>query len=592
MRIGSIYRALEARLTLDQQTFEFAPIVVHVRECGTYAGAQIGSAVVSYPAHYAEGAALELGKSASISVGGRTIFKGVVGADPYSVDDQTDEVELVLYDDKWLISAKVIGQIGIGTRGTPAGAKGFADVAFETVFNSDGKPNKDDSFYEFLTGTSAAYWTLKDVMQWIFQYYVDPTISTVAAAQLVGAGYARTPSDLNLIGKTALQAIDSVAQMAGETWGLVPEENESGDVISVFRSVRPGAGTQRTVKLFRPRGRARADSASEWHASSVKISGSVQDSRDVFQAVSAPIVQETTYTSEGGSRLLVQVPGFKDKKYAVRYGVDVTNYSSRSLGSDLSEGSPPKPWLTHLLTRVLDASYITAAQLVADPTLLYTPQISEPILWVNPDESGFRLCKGGYRIDPKNATLDLAQELELFRDVGDDPEKVKIEDWSHVTLLLTVATVLEYPVHAETDAGSRFLPTEFYSVISKTDLVPERRFSNGLPDLAGNKNAIVSPAGALEDYVDVVERLQDSVDSAIEATPEIETPFELSFPFWPEIDIGDRVALVGRSLQVTGNEVVTEIEYRFAEGIPDEVRVRATSVTASCDLDRIRKGEA
>ena len=571
--------------------------VVHVQEINKYAGAAIGNAVISYPAAFAVDADPELGKEARLKIGGKTVFRGVVGQGPFDIGPDSDEIVLVLFDDKWLIASKTIGQIGVGTQGDPAGTTGFKDVGFEVIFNRDGRPNKDPASIEFNTGSTAVYWTCKTIMQFLFGY-VDATVATLDDDLLSGDGYARIPTHVNLIGQQVHQAIDTVAQLAGESWGLVP-----GSAKSEFIPVRPGSGTQRTVRLFKPKAGARSTSSNKYHAVRCSVPKSIRSSRDLYQAVSAPIVKEHTYSSVAGEEegdpedpLLLRAASFADKSYAARFYVDVTKYADYNLGSSLSAGSTPKPWLAHLVTRISadGSAYVTAAQIAADDTLRGAQRIQKPFVWLatDGDKGNARLVDAGHRIDLDHGTIDFKATLDLMADTGDDPEDVAITDWSTVGIWLTVATVLEIPESVETASGSQYLPVSFCQVISKSDLAPERRQLADLPDLAGNNNAITTEADPdEEEYIDITTRLQDAINSAIAASPAVETPVTVELPFVPLFEIGDLLAVSGRAVGASGDEAISSISYKFTEGVPSMAVVNATNVPAAIDPDNYLEPE-
>lgn len=570
------------------QVFRFWPVEATIVEIQKYAGTAVGSAVVSFRHNFARDAEPEMGREVRLQIGGDIVFRGTVGQAPFVIGTGFDEVELLCFDDKWGMSARIVGQPGIGTQGSPAGSDGFKDVGFDLVFNRDGRPNKDPSSREFNTGSTAVYWTLRDVLLFLFDYYVADDVARIAAAQVAGSAYDRAPSHLNLVGQTALQAVDNVAQLSGESWGLT-----YGQSYSSFQRVAPGAGTLRTIHLFSPGARRLATEATPYHASDCRVESSILEARDTHQAISAHIVKESTYTNTGSDPLLTRLASYSDKEYAARFAVDVTQYLTHSLGGNLSAGAPPKPWLTHLLTRrTSDASgYVTAAQIVATPALAGNATVAAPVLWLSGDgkEANARLCVGGVRIDCPNATIDLKDKVTLMLDAADDDGKEEEEvtgiNWSTVGLWLTVATVLETPQSVESDAGDTYLPAPFYQLISKPDLVPERRQDSWLPDPSGNNNAITKLAtSAEEQYVDVTSRLEEAVSASLAASPAIATPLTLLFPFVPTFDIGDRIRLRGRNVNLTGNEVVTRIVYNVHEAF--ECRVQATNVLACVDPDQ------
>jgi hypothetical protein len=283
---------------------------VAVHEVSVFAGATIGQAVVGWPARYASDASMEMGKSVRLRIGSKTAFRGVVGQMLGTIDPDDDSIGVLLYDDKWLLNSRTVGQVGIGTQG--GGAGGFADVGFQVVFNRAGAPNKNPDSLDFNTGSTAVYWTCKTVLQFLFAYYVPDGFTLDASA--FSAAYDRAPTDLDLRWMKALDAIDTVVSIAGESWGLTYQTSGS-----TFVSVRPGAGDQKRVRLFAPKGGARAESAGETVAQNATISKSIRTVRDRYQAVSAPVVKEHTYCSiedeTWGVPLLVGRHVIDDAKY-------------------------------------------------------------------------------------------------------------------------------------------------------------------------------------------------------------------------------------------------------------------------------------
>jgi len=568
----------QVRAYFASSPVNYVPSTVAVHEISAFAGAAIGSAVVSYPLKYAEAASPDMGTVVRLKHGSSWVFRGVIGEAPYAVDNARDEVVLVCYCDKWRMGHKTIGQIGIGTEGAEAGDDGWPDVGFDLVFNRDGRPNKDPSSRTFNTGSTAVYWTLETIMRFIFDNYISDDVARLSNSYSLGTPYDRTPNHVVLAGLTALQAVDLVAQMAGETWSLTP-----GSSYSTFTLVRVGSGTTRRLRLFRPRSGARHVDATQWHADRVSVRQSIRNSTDIYQAVSAPIHKEHTYSSTGDDPLLTRQSWWSDAEWVARYAVDVTAYDANNLGHDLSAGSQPKPWLSHLLTRTKTDSlaYVTAAELVATPALLANPQLDKPILWLATDglEANARRVAGGARIDIEAGTVDLQGTVSLMADTGDDPEDVDVADWSTVGIWLTVVTILELPESAESDSGDTYLPENSYTVISKPDLVPERRQAVWLPDLAGDNNAVTKIAPDPDDeeiYVDISDKLADAVAAALAGTPRIETRMDVGLPFSPVIHVGDRISILGRAVGAAGNEVCVQVRYRVYEQY--ESSIRATNV--------------
>ncbi len=71
----------------------------------------------------------------------------------------------------------------------------------------------------------------------------------------------------------------------------------------------------------------------------------------------------------------------------------------------------------------------------------------------------------------------------------------------------------------------------------------------------------------------------------------MESPVTFEMPFLPDIDIGNRIAINGRNLHVSGDEVVTSMQYRFEEGTFDYVAVQATNLPATIDPEQFVEGE-
>ena len=589
--IGIVYIPPAAGVHLDHSMMVEFPVRSTIQRVEQYAGTAIGSCTFGYPANHAQAANRRMGTRCRITIGADTIFRGAIVHGPISIGQTEDEVWFVAVDDKWLMNAHKVGEIGIGTMGTPAGAEGFTDVGFEVVFNPDGRSNKAPgaTTYDFNTGSTAVPWTLRDIMQFIFTHYVETDVAQCASGAIAHAAYDITPVGLNLVGQSAVAAIDQVAQLAGESWGLIPGANYSS-----FVAVRAGAGTVRNVQLNMPGFGAVLASASDGSAGETSVQTSIQNCRDGYQAISAPIVKEVVHTNMGADALLSRVVGFSsgglEKEYVARFEVVVTKYTANHLGRDLSAGSRPKPWRSGNVTRVNAAAtaYLSAAQIAADPTLLGNRAADTPV-WLAKDgvEATACLLTGGYRISREHGTIDFKATLEAApAEAGQPPQSIAITDWPAVGIWMTPATVLEIPESAVTTPSARYLDKPITDPIRKTDLVPERRQDAWVPDPAGGPNAKLklSP-GAEEKYVDVGPRLAEIAASALARSPKIETPIQVTLPFFPIWQLGDRVALIGRPLGQTGDEVITEITWQVHHEY--ETRLRATNVMSAVDPSKI-----
>ncbi len=574
---NGVYKPLDADLILSDQIAQEFPVHSTIDKVEQFAGAAIGSAVVRYPANHAEAITRDLGNVGRIKIGGTTIFRGRIGHGPIAISEGDDEVQIVLFDDKWVMQSRIIGQPGIGTQGSPAGKLGFKDVGFEVCFNEDGKPNKSPSSYDFNTGSTAVYWTVRDVMRFLFLYYVPTSIATISSAEIEHDAYDLEPTHLYLVGQNAVQAVDNTVKLIGETWTLVP-----GSSVSTFKSIRRGAGTLRTIRLFQPGRGAKVTAATDDHAQDAFVSLSIKDCKDVFYAVSAPIVQETTYSTANG--LLARNASYVDKEYQAQYRVDVTQYEDNALGKNLSAGSKPKPWRPDLVTRMNSTAsdYLTAEAVAANPALLKNKRVEIPI-WVSSDGAAenARLITGGYRINCREGTVELKEVLQIAVAAGAAAETLEIANWSTVALWVTVATVLETSESA-TSSNAAYLDVPMYAVITKRDVVPERRYESILPDLGSTPHAgEVFAADTAEKYVDVTDMLKDIADGAAAAAPEVESPITARMPFFPGWLVGDRVQIGGRDLGTSGDEVIVSVVYDVHHSYM--TTIQATNIFAAID---------
>ena len=557
--------------------------VAEIRTIEQMAGGSVGAAVIAYPARYARDADPQMGGGCTLKLGNKVVFHGVVIDGPFDVDNADDIVELMLVDDKHLMQAHTVGEPGIGT--IAGGDGGFTDVGFEIVFNKDGGPNKKSGSRDFSLGSSAVYWSLKQALLFVFENYI--TGVTIDDSKLSSA-YDVTPSHVDVTGQTALQAVDTLVQLSGESWGLVPRSSSSA-----FTPVKPGSGTVRSIFLPEPNAGAQATDATQYTPSSVRVAKSIVDCKDNYQAISAPIVKEHTYRNAGSNPLLTLLAGFEDKEYSARFAVDVSKYSEHSLGNDRSTGAQPKPWLPQLLTRIKSdgTAYLTAAELAATPALRAAPRAGKPFVWLATDgvEANAKLVTGGIRIDPQHATIDFKSQVELANDNGESAKKTSVTDWSAVGIWLTVATLLEVPEWSETAAENQYLTVSMNQQIRKPDLVPEKREDVWLPDLSGNNNAVSKVAeGSEESYVDISGELDVAIDAAIAATSTTEISLDLEFEFIPTFNIGDHITLRGRDAGESGDEVVTKVAYNVARAY--ETRVHATNLVGSVDPDNFIEG--
>lgn len=581
---NGVFVPLPATLWLQNKLFRSFPVNANIKTIEQFAGATPGTALVTYPSEPADNTTRQMGSRAWIKIGGSTVFRGAVAHGPFAISVDQDEVQLVLVDDKWRMAGNKIGQYPIGTQGSPAGSLGFKDVGFDVTFNKDGKPNKQTSALDFTNSTTADFWTLADIMEFIFQYYVPTTIASLETSVLNTSSYERIPTHLSLFGQTAVQAVNTIAELAGESWSLRP-----GDSRSEFCRVYPDGGTVRQVNLFASKSGGQAVNASERHASECNVALSVENVHDKYQVFSSLIVKESVMTNTGSDPLLTRVANFKHKEYAARFTVDVSKYEANNLGKNLSSGAQPKAWLTDLVTREKSdgSGYHTAAEITANEALLKNKR-ADVAIWISLDgtEANAKLCVGKYKIDVKHALIDFEARPEIMDDKGKGRHQVDVTDWSTIGIWMTVATVLETP-EIVVSAEDAFLPDSQYELINKTDLVPERRQNSWLPDLSvtDNPNAISKLATSAEEkYVDVTARLTEVIDSSLAQSPEVESPIDIVLPFYPVWQVGDKVTIAGRDSGANGNEVITAITFNVHHDY--ETRIQASNVMKSIDPEK------
>jgi hypothetical protein len=563
--------------------------VCTIEKLEQFAGDAIGSAIIRYPATNANNTVRRMGDSARIAIGGQTVFRGCVGHAPFEVSVDQDEVQLVLFDDKWRMGARKIGQQGIGTTGPEEARTGFTDVGYDTVFNRDGKPDKKvgdtDDDLDFSLASTAVYWTLRDVLKWVFKFYVRGDTAILPPAQVAHAAWDRKPSNLNLYGMSPVAAAQTLAQLAGESWALLPQAG-----YSTYRSVRPGSGTIRPLRLFAPTSRGNMAGVTEATVSDINAALSIQACRDKFLASSSEVVLERVYSRSNGMLLAPitsPVPG-----YAKRYRVDVTKYADNGLGPNRLAGSRPKVWRKQLVTRLAlgetDMHYATAAEVAATPSLEAAESAEIPV-WISVDGTvgGMKLLAGGYRIDVENSTLDIHEKLEVFAD-GDRTKKTELNgiNWTVAGIWMTVATVLDGAEIAASADAALYLAEPVVEAVKRSDLVPERRYHSVLPKLTGDDpHAYDSFAvGAEEKYVDITARLNDALAAMADSSPEVESPITATLPLFPVWQLGDRVEIQGRPHGASGREVITRIAYSVYEDFTTQIE--ATNVMVAVEAEK------
>jgi hypothetical protein len=580
-----------AALLLDSPAFPDVAAEAVIEEIALYAGSAIGSAVVSFPASYALDAAPAMGAPAVLSLDGAPVFRGVVGQAPYRIDRDDDLLTLVLYDDKFRLDGLVVGEHGVGS--WEEGARGYTAVGYDIVFNRDGRPNKDPEALDFSLASNAVSWTLKDVLELLFEYVVPATLATLDSETLPES-YDLAPDHLDLSGLSALQAIDAIASLSGATWSLHPGAAADFETVSAFVSVHASSGTERVCRLAAPRAGARVSDADRLCPTSVNVGPSIFNFRSRFQTVSAPTVKEHLHSTSGASPLLVDADPVSSK-FCRRLVVDPTAYETHNLGGNLASGSRPKPWLPALVSRPAadGASYLSAAAIAADPALRSVPPVAAPVLYITlPGSPAVRLLVlSGYSLDLDACAIDLEPALVVpaLDGATEATEEtftlVTGDAWATSDFHLTVATRLEVRQSVTLDSETE-LPDAYTALSRRLDLVPEARGLSLLPDLSStDRNAATQiDSAASPAYVDLEDQLTATATAALAAGGVLEVPVSLEFPLFPVLEIGDRLSIVNRDTPAVADTVVTEIVYSLAES--QTVRVSATNVLGAVNPEK------
>lgn len=564
-----IYAPPRVKIVFAGATFSRAVAEARLVSYDKLPGEAVGSAVVEFSAADAGDFNPAMGALADIYCGGAKVFAGYVVDAPAQVGADSDVSRLVLADIKGLLRGRFIGEDGIGDLEDG----GFACRGYQCVFNRGGFGDKDAA--ELKWGGTAA-WRCVDIIQWIFTHYVPPALAT-GGGQTLDGGWLREPADLDLTGSTVLAAIDTVAQLAGESWDLRPRSGAAH-----FTRIAPGMGDVKTVRLFQPGRGAQASDAGEYHATAAEIRPSVAGSFDKAEAHSAPGVIETTFgTGEpyGSSIVKVGAPG--DKKFVMRFRLDVTTYAARKAGLALTATCRPKEIMPWLVTR------LSAAGAAATPPYTATMErMKGPIVWIVPDTTvetpkALRV-DDGYRIDLDWSVIDFEQRVGILAADG-APGDIEIADWDKVGVYLTAAVRIEdrQTQTAESDAG---LPLAQKCRVNRPDMVPEWRWKSVIP--ADNENGweLASDDDEPELCVDCSADLAAAAAAALASAPSVQYHGRLSFATVPNIMPGDRVRIKGRTLPAGGASLpVVDVRMGCVDGMPDDVEVSLGNAPVALD---------
>lgn len=565
-----IYAPPRVKIVFAGATFSTAVAEARLVSYDKLPGEAVGSAVVEFSAADAGDFNPAMGALADIYCGGAKVFAGYVVDAPAQVDPDSDVSRLVLADIKGLLRGRFIGEEGIGD----LEGGGFACRGYQCIFNRDGFGDKAPSALKW-GGTAA--WRCADILNWIFVHYVPAALAT-GDAQAPSGGWLREPADLDLTGATVLAAIDTVAQLAGESWDLRPRSSGA----ALFTRIATDQGDTKTVRLFQPGRGAQASDAGEYHATAAEIRPSVAGSVDKAEAHSAPGVIETTLgTGEtyGSSIVKVGAPG--DKKYAMRYRVDVTTYAARKAGLALTATCRPKEIMPWLVTR------LSAAGAAATPPYTATMErMKGPIVWIVPDTTvatpkALRV-DDGYRIDLDWSTIDFEPRVGILAADGAQGE-IEIADWDKAGIYLTAAVRIE-DRQAETAEAGTDLPLAQKCRVYRPDMVPEWRWKSVIPASNADGWEVASDAADPALCVDCSTDLAAAATAALASAPGVQYNGRVRFATVPDILPGDRVKLVGRTLPSGGVALpVVDVRMGCVDGMPDEVEIGLGNAPVALD---------
>ena len=195
-----------------------------------------------------------------------------------------------------------------------------------------------------------------------------------------------------------------------------------------------------------------------------------------------------------------------------------------------------------------------------------------------------QLVTDGIRIDEKNGAIEFKELVTVWEETGGTWFKVQknLNGKTNLAVWVTVAVEDPLPEYAETDEA---IFTRRNVEVIESRLEPLRRYNSWLPNLASsdrNAHSVIAAASE-EKYRDITARLQALAAAAAASSPNIERPLSFFFPWLPLFRIGDRIALSGRTMPVSGNEVVIEITYN---GDDQECEVRASDVVGTVNPEQ------
>lgn len=520
------------------------------------------------------------------------IFHGHTVETITPITDSDTTVTLRAVDVRYAMAAKQIGQYGIGPTDTIGGWPGYG---YDLRFNPDGRPNRSASpeasgVYTFDSTPSAQPWTYAQLLQFLFFWYVDSDLITLQTGNLDGSFDTVLPGYALQIG-TLPANLDRILSTLGGTWSLTYTGSLGDDTPPYFQPVT-ATSTPPVTHPIHLNDRDHKAPPSVYSASSATITRSTRRSYDNVEVSSSPLITEATFASRdiydaGMPTLLVRHTDTVDiLGYHGYFDVDVTQYAAANLGASLAAGSLPKPWHSHLVTRIDPDTYNSSGAAVADRFVAPgNPGVGEPVqlgnwLWisVNSGDSWVKV-KSGVRIDPQRCRVYYRPTIttDVYRD--GEPLTFTIDATGTLDMAITAAVTTEYPQIA--GSTSTYLPIPRTKRILRRDLQPTARaisFAAIAPSDTGNDSTIPSNLTATYGIYDtVLPQLETIRDELVAARQTSEIAVTLRLPFAPMISHGDAITVTPAELSL-GTLRVTGVNFDPA--------TLDTSISATNNLDR------
>lgn len=556
-----------------------APVTAYVRRISLGMGAAPGECELYFPSTPVGIHSWAQGIKVAAFRDTECIFSGVVVDNSEHIGSSTNEVTLSCLDVRHEMAAIQIGQYGIGPIATSGG---WPQVGYDLVFNADNKPNRSvnvDSTgkYTFSTKIGAQYWTPRDIVDFMFYWYVSSTICQfLPGTYWDGVLSQRTP-ELNLSHCDVPTAISRVMACVGGSWAVnfvgVPGGTAAA-MIPIVEGIDPYWSHVIHIDSVNS-----STTPSEWTTDSLNLRNSVRNSWDRIEVLSAPAAVESALHDGTTNPPLVKVSTGKElpPNCICYYAVDVTKYTANNLGSDLLTGDAPKKWRHSLLTRKNSSGYVAA---LTDIRTGDDFPCSEAI-WLSEDSGAtWKRVKSGVHIDFEKMRLYVHRSGQYYGTaVGDMALSWDITSSTGVRILFTVATELELPRLYVATVPSPYLPVRRTVRVIRREFNQHLRYKSYLPDLAStNPNTYtIMAASTLEDYDSPDADLKRIADQLLTMRQTMECNVSLSLPFFPKLTIGDSITFAPLNLVSAGGTMrVTSIEY--------DCRALEVSITANNNI--------